>query len=157
TANTATPAAGFWKGIEVQKTVTPLLWRNVDIEYAGGTRPSVIDESCILLADPGANIDLDSLHIRQCLHAAIHQLGGPARAHRSEIATVPGAGIQSFAGTLRVDTTAIRGSGQLGLVLGNGTVNLAGATADKFTGNAGGSVQLFARQLPGFGRQDSIS
>ncbi|TMQ05188.1 MAG: hypothetical protein E6J91_41200, partial [Deltaproteobacteria bacterium] len=36
-------------------------------------------------------------------------------------------------------------------------MGLAGAVANKFTGNAGGSVQLFGRQLPGFGRQDSIA
>ena len=157
TANTGTPAAGFWKGLEVQKAVTPQLWRNVDIEYAGGTRPNLINESCFLLVDPGASIDLDSVHIRQCIHAGVHHAAGNVHVHRSEIDTVTGAGIQSFAGVLRLDSTAIRGSGQLGLIFGNGFVNLAGAVANKFTGNAGGSVQLFGRQLPGFGRQDSIA
>ncbi len=156
TANTGTPAAGFWKGLEVQKTGAPLAWRNVDIEYAGGARPNLIDESCILLVDPGASIDLDSVHIRQCIHAGVHHAAGNVHVHRSEIDTVTGAGIQSFAGVLRLDSTAIRGSGQLGLIFGNGSVNLAGAVANKFTDNAGGSVQLFGRQLPGFGRQDSI-
>ena len=157
TANTATPAAGFWKGLEVQRTGTPLAWRNVEIEYAGGTRPSLIDESCILLVDPAANVDLDSVHIRQCIHAGIHHFAGTAHVHRSEIDSVTGAGIQSFAGTLRLDSTVIRGSGQLGLIFGNGSVDLAGAVANKFVGNGGGSVQMFAHQLPGFGRQDSIA
>ena len=157
TANTASPAPGFWRGLEVQKTSGPLTWRNVDIEYAGGTRPSVIDESCVLLVDPAASVDLDSVHIRQCIHAGIHHFAGNAHVHRSEIDTVTGAGIQSFAGVLRLDSTAIRGSGQLGLIFGNGSVDLASAVANKFVGNAAGSVQMFAHQLPGFGRQDSIA
>jgi len=157
TANTGSPAPGFWRGLEVQKTSGPLTWRNVDIEYAGGTRANLIDESCILLVDPAANVDLDSVHIRQCIHAGVHHFAGNVHIHRSEIDSVSGAGIQSFAGVLRLDSTAIRGSGQLGLIFGNGSVDLAGALANKFTGNAAGSVQMFARQLPGFGRQDSIA
>jgi YVTN family beta-propeller protein len=157
TANTASPVPGFWRGLEVQKANGPLTWRNVDIAYAGGTRPNLIDESCILLVDPAAVIDLDSVHIRQCIHAGVHHAAGTVHVHRSEIDSVTGAGIQSFAGTLQLDSTAIRGSGQMGLILGNGFVNLAGAVANKFTGNAGGSVQMFGRQLPGLGRQDSIA
>ena len=157
TANTGTPAAGFWKGLEVQKTGAPLAWRNVDIEYAGGTRPNLIDEACILLVDPAASVELDSVHIRQCIHAGVNQLAGNLHVHRSEVDTATGAGVASFAGVLRLDSTAIRGSGQLGLVIGNGSVDLAGAVANKFTGNGAGSVQMFGRQLPGFGRQDSIA
>jgi YVTN family beta-propeller protein len=157
TANTGSPVPGFWKGLEVQKTSGPLLWRNVDIEYAGGTRSSPIDESCVLLIDPAAVIDLDSVHIRQCVHAGIHHFAGNVHVHRSEIDSVTGAGIQSFAGVLRLDSTAIRGVGQMALIFGNGSVDLAGATANKFTGNAGGSIQMFGHQLPGLGRQDSIA
>ncbi len=157
TANTGSPVPGFWRGLEIQKTSGPQTWRNVDIEYAGGTRPNLIDESCILLVDPAANVDLDSVHIRQCIHAGVHHFAGNLHVHRSEIDSVSGAGIQSFAGVLRVDSTSIRGSGQMGLIFGNGSVDLAGAVANKFTGNAGGSVQMFGHQLPGFGRQDSIA
>src|SRR6266516_804825 len=71
--------------------------------------------------------------------------------------TVTAAWMKSFSWTLLRVPTATRGSGQLGLIFGNGSVDLAGAVANKFTGNAGGSVQLFGRQLPGFGRQDSIA
>jgi len=157
TANTASPGPGFWRGLEIQKTSGPQTWRNVDIEYAGGTRPNLIDESCILLVDPAASVDLDSVHIRQCIHAGVHHFAGNLHVHRSEIDSVTGAGIQSFAGVLRVDSTSIRGSGQMGLLFGNGAVDLAGAVANKFTGNLGGSVQMFGHQLPGFGRQDSIA
>jgi len=157
TANTASPVPGFWRGLEIQKTSGPQTWRNVDIEYAGGTRPNLIDESCILLVDPAAIVDLDSVHIRQCIQAGVHHFAGNLHVHRSEIDSVSGAGIQSFAGVLRVDSTSIRGSGQMGLIFGNGAVDLAGAVANKFTGNAGGSVQMFGHQLPGFGRQDSIA
>ena len=157
TANTGSPVPGFWRGLEIQKTSGPQTWRNVDIEYAGGTRPNLIDESCILLVDAAAVIDLDSVHVRQCIHAGIHHFAGNVHVHRSEIDTVTGAGIQSFAGVLRLDSTAIRGSGQLGLIFGNGSVDLAGAVANKFIENAAGSVQMFGHQLPGFGRQDSIA
>ncbi len=157
TANTASPGPGFWKGLEVQKAGAALSWRNVDIEYGGGPRANPTDQSCVLLVDPAANVDLDSLHIRQCLHAGIQHLAGSVRVHRSEVDSVTGAGIQSFAGTLRLDSTAIRGSGQVGLIFGNGSVDLTGAVANKFVGNAAGSVQMFAHQLPGFGRQDSIA
>jgi YVTN family beta-propeller protein len=156
TANTGSPVPGFWRGLEVQKASGPQTWRNVDIEYAGGTRPSLIDESCILLVDPAASVDLDSVHIHQCIHAGIHHFAGNLHMHRSRIDSVTGAGIQSFAGVLRLDSTAIRGSGQLGLIFGNGSVDLAGAVANKFVNNAAGSVQMFGHQLPGFGRQDSI-
>jgi YVTN family beta-propeller protein len=157
TANTGSPVPGFWRGLEIQKASGPQTWRNVDIEYAGGTRPNLIDESCILLVDPAATVDLDSVHIRQCIHAGVHHFAGNLLVHRSEIDSVTGAGIQSFAGVLRVDSTTIRGSGQMGLIFGNGSVDLAGAVANKFTGNAGGSVQMFGHQLRGFGRQDSIA
>ena len=157
TANTATPVPGSWTGIEVQKALAPILWRNVDIEYAGGPRSNPFNEACILLVDPAAVVELDSLHIRQCVHAGVHHFAGNLHMHRSRIDSVTGSGIHSdFAGVLRLDSTTIRGSGQEGLFVGTSAVDLASAVGNRFVGNALAGVHLLAHQLAGFGRQDSI-
>ena len=157
TANTATPVPGSWTGIEVQRAIAPILWRNVDIEYAGGPRANPFNEACILLVDPAAAVELDSLHIRQCVHAGVHHFAGNLRMHRSQIDSVTGSGIHSdFTGVLRLDSTTIRGSGEEGLFVGTSAVDLAGAMGNRFVGNAVAGVHMFAHQLAGFGRQDSI-
>src|SRR5262249_15950456 len=90
------------------------------------------------------------------IHAGVNQLAGNLHAHRSEVDTATGAGIASFAGVLRLDSTAMRGSGPLGLVMG-GAVNLAGAVGNRFNGSSGGRGEVVGRQVPGFGREDSIA
>ncbi|HYU67009.1 MAG TPA: Ig-like domain-containing protein, partial [Jatrophihabitantaceae bacterium] len=161
TANSATPAPGFWQGIEVQKAVGPQIWRNVDIEYGGGPRPNPFDEGCILLVDPAASVELDSLHIRQCVHAGVHHFAGSLHMHRSEIDSVTGAGIHAEYVTgppvLQLDSTTIRGSGEEGLFIANNFVSLTGATGNRFVGNAIAGVHMFGSHLSGFGLQDSIA
>lgn len=161
TANAATPGVGFWKGIEVQHSLTPTTWRNVLIEWAGGTRApagAVAAEACVLLVDnSGAGLDLDSLHIRQCNHAAIHHFGGTAHVHRSEIDTVTGSGIHvDFNGQLELDSTTIRGAGQEGLFFGSLASRLLPSSANQFRNNAVTGIHLNAFQLPGLLQQDSI-
>ncbi len=149
---------GFWRGIELQKAVSPQIWRNVDIEYAGGARPNPFNEACFLLVDPTAGVQMDSVHIRQCVHAGVHLFAGALNMQRSEIDSVTGSGIHAdFIADLHLDSTTIRGSGQEGLFFGSTTVNLSGASGNRFLGNAVAGVHMFAHQLPGFGRQDSIA
>ncbi|HEY3280284.1 MAG TPA: hypothetical protein VGJ83_07205 [Gemmatimonadales bacterium] len=161
TANSPTPGPGFWQGLEVQKAIGPQIWRNVDIEYAGGARANPFNEACILLVDPAGGVDLDSVHIRQCVHAGVHHFAGSLHMHRSQIDSVTGSGIHAEyvtgAPVLRLDSTTIRGSGQEGLFIGNGFVNLVGATGNRFVGNAVAGVHIFGSQLSGFGLQDSIA
>ena len=162
TANSASPGVGFWRGIEVQRSLTTTSWRNVLIEWAGGTRApagAVAAEACVLLVDnSGAGLDLDSLHIRQCNHAAIHHFGGTAHVHRSQIDTVTGSGIHvDFNGQLELDSTTIRGAGQEGLFFGSLASRLLPSSANRFLGNVVTGIHLNAFQLPGLLKQDSIA
>jgi YVTN family beta-propeller protein len=161
TANSASPTQGFWKGIEVQRSLTVTSWRNVLIEWAGGTRApagAVAAEACILLVDnSGSFLELDSLHIRQCTHAGIHHFGGNAHVHRSRIDTVSGSGIHvDFNAQLELDSTTIRAAGQEGLFFGSLASRLLSSSANQFRNNAVTGIHLNAFQLPGLLLQDSI-
>ncbi len=159
TANTATPTRGFWKGIEVQRALAGPAWRRTLIEWAGGTRPNPFNEACILLSDAsGAALDLDSLHIRQCVHAGIHHFGGTAHVHGSTIDSVTGSGIHAdFDAQLELDSTTIRGAGQEGLFFSSLTSRLLPSSGNRFLGNAVTGIHLNAFQLPGLLKQDSIA
>jgi len=91
--------------------------RNVDIEYAGGTRPNLIDESCILLVDFGGDRRPGiSVHIRQCIHAGVHHFAGNLHVHRKRDRL--GLAAREIQVVRRracgLDSTSIRGSGQMG-------------------------------------------
>ena len=161
TANTGTPVPGFWRGIEVQRALGGPAWQNTTIEYGGGTRPpfgGVLSEACVLIVNrSGAALDLDSLHIRQCVHAAIHHFGGLAHVHRSTIDTVTGSGIHvDFDAQLELDSTTIRHAGQEGLFFATLTSRLLPSSGNRFLGNAVTGIALNAFQLPGLLKQDSI-
>ena len=161
TANTATPIPGFWRGIEVQRALAGPAWRKTAIEYAGGSRSpfgGVLSEACVLIVNrSGAALDLDSLLIRRCVHAAIHHFGGTAHVHRSQIDTVTGSGIHvDFDAQLELDSTTIRGSGQEGLFFASLTSRLLPSSGNRVLGSAGTGIHLNAFQLPGLLKQDSI-
>jgi YVTN family beta-propeller protein len=161
TANTASPTPGFWKGIEVQRGFVVPAWRNALIEWGGGTRApagAVAAEACVLLDNAsGAALELDSLHIRQCNHAAIHLFGGSAHVHRLEIDSVTGSGIHvDFDGQLELDSTVIRGAGQEGLFFGSTTARLVASSGNQLRNNFVTGIHLTAFQLPGLLKQDSI-
>ena len=162
TANTGTPIPGFWRGIEVQRALSGPAWRKTAIEYAGGSRPpfgGVLSEACVLIVNrSGAALDLDSLLIRRCVHAAIHHFGGTAHVHRSQIDTVTGSGIHvDFDAQLELDSTTIRGSGQEGLFFASLTSHLLPSSGNRVLGSTGTGIHLNAFQLPGLLKQDSIA
>jgi DNA-binding beta-propeller fold protein YncE len=161
TANTATPTRGFWRGIEVQRALAGPAWRRTLIEYGGGTRSpfgGVLSEACVLIVNrSGAALDLDSLRVRQCVHAAIHHFGGTAHVHGGTIDTVSGSGIHvDFDAQLELDSTTIRGSGQEGLFFASLTSRLLPSSGNRVLGSAGTGIHLNAFQLPGLLKQDSI-
>ncbi len=162
TANTASPTPGFWRGIEIQRALGGPAWHGVTIEYAGGSRSpfgAVLSEACVLIVNrSGAALDLDSLHIRRCVHAAVHHFGGTAHVHRSTIDSVTGSGIHvDFDGQLELDSTTIRGSGQEGLFFASLTSHLLPSSGNRVLGSAGTGIHLNAFQLPGLLKQDSIA
>jgi YVTN family beta-propeller protein len=161
TANTGSPTPGFWRGIEVQRSLAVPAWTNVVIEWAGGTRPvrTPATESCVLIVnDQGAPLVMDSVTIRRCVHAAIHLFGGQLALHRSRVDSVTGSGIHvDVDGRLQMDSTRITGSGQEGLLVGSPTAGLSTTEFNTFIGNALASVRLHAPQLRGFKQQDSIA
>jgi YVTN family beta-propeller protein len=161
TADTTAPVVGFWRGIEVQRSLPVPAWRDVVIEWAGGARPAaggVAAEACVLLVNgSGSSLELDSLHIRQCNHAAIHHFGGVAHVHRSVLDTVTGSGIHvDFDAQLELDSTVVRGAAQEGLYFGSVASRLLASTGNQFRNNAVTGIRLNAVQLPGLLRQDSI-
>jgi YVTN family beta-propeller protein len=162
TANTATPAPGFWKGIEVQRNLGLTTWRRALIEWAGGTRAAfgaLPSEACILFVNrSGAEVDLDSMRLRQCVHAGVHHFGGTSHIHRSEVDSVTGSGIHAdLDATLQLDSNTVRGSGQEGLLLGSPATKLSPSRFNRFLGNATFGIQMHAVQLPGLLQQDSIA
>ncbi|HMA42336.1 MAG TPA: invasin domain 3-containing protein [Gemmatimonadales bacterium] len=161
TANTATPAAGFWRGIEVQRSLPVAPWRKVTIEYGGGARApfgAVAAEACVLFVNrSGAQVDLDSVRIRQCIHAGIHHFGGVSHVHRSQIDTVSGSGVHvDFDAQLELDSTTVRFAGQEGLFFGSPASRLLPSSGNQLRNNAVTGIHLRAVQLPGLLRQDSI-
>ncbi|HTH64466.1 MAG TPA: invasin domain 3-containing protein [Gemmatimonadales bacterium] len=162
TANTGSPVPGFWKGIEVQRNVALTTWRRTLIEWAGGVRTpfgALPSEACILFVNrSGAEVDLDSLRIRQCVHAGVHHFGGTSHIHRSEVDSVTGSGIHAdLDATLQLDSNTVRGSGQEGLLLGSTATHLSPSRFNRFLGNATFGIQMQAVQLPGLLKQDSIA
>ncbi|HET9708689.1 MAG TPA: invasin domain 3-containing protein [Gemmatimonadales bacterium] len=162
TANTGSPVPGFWKGIEVQRNLGLTTWRRTLIEWAGGTRVpfgALPSEACILFVNrSGAEVDLDSLKIRQCVHAGVHHFGGVSHIHRSEVDSVTGSGIHAdLDATLQLDSNTVRGSGQEGLLLGSPATKLSPSRFNRFVGNATFGNQMQAVQLPGLLKQDSIA
>jgi hypothetical protein len=161
TANTGSPTPGFWRGIEVQNGLAVPAWTNVLIEWAGGARPlqTPTTESCVLIVnDQGQPLVMDSVKIRQCVHAGIHLFGGNLAVHRSRIDSVTGSGIHvDFQGRLQLDSTRIVGAGQEGLLVASPTAGLTTNEFNKFLGNGLASVRLYAPQLRGFKQQDSIA
>jgi len=161
TANTGTPTPGFWKGIEVERALSGPAWRRATIEYGGGVRSpfgGVLAEACVLIVNrSGAALDLDSLRIRQCVHAAIHHFGGTAHVHRSTIDTVSGSAIHvDFDAQLELDSTTIRRAGQEGLFFASLTSRLLPSSGNRFLNNVVTGIHLNAMQLPGLLLQDSI-
>ncbi|HYK11096.1 MAG TPA: invasin domain 3-containing protein [Gemmatimonadales bacterium] len=153
---------GFWTGVEVQRLLAPTSWTHVLMEGGGGTRLISPAEACLLhVNNTGAALTVDSLHVRDCQGAGINHWGGTLTVRRSEVDTVAGVGIQAInAGTLTLDSTAIRHAGQLGLVIGNPGPNgpfLANAAGNKFIGGSSDAMQIPAFALPHFGPQDSIA
>lgn len=162
TANTGAPTPGFWRGIEVQRNLALTTWRRALIEWAGGTRPAfgaVAAEACVLFVNrSGAEVDLDSVRIRQCNHAGVHHFGGASHIHRSEIDTVTGSGIHAdFGAQLELDSTVIRGAQSNGLEIPSAAVRLGPSSANQFFGNAVVAVTLQSTQLPGVLRQDTLA
>ena len=158
TADTTIPFPGFWKGVEVQRSLPVAPWKNVDIEWAGGNRPIAFNEACVLIANnQGAALDLDSLKIHQCFNGGIHLYGGTAHVHGSQVDTVTGSGIHAhYDATLELDSSVIRGAGQEGLLLGTPTVHLLPSSANQFRNNGVVGIHLRAEQLPGLLVQDSL-
>ncbi|MGE5142401.1 MAG: hypothetical protein ACM3OA_03090, partial [Acidobacteriota bacterium] len=162
TANTGSPVPGFWKGIEVQRNLGLITWRRALIEWAGGTRTpfgALASEACILFVNrSGAEVDLDSMRLRQCVHAGVHHFGGTSHIHGSEVDSVTGSGIHAdLDATLQLDSNTVRGSGQEGLLIGSPATHLAPSRFNRFLGNATFGIQMPAAQLPGLLRQDSIA
>ncbi|HXJ29031.1 MAG TPA: Ig-like domain-containing protein, partial [Gemmatimonadales bacterium] len=162
TANTGSPVPGFWKGIEVQRNLGLTTWRRTLIEWAGGTRAAfgaLPSEACILFVNrSGAEVDLDSMRIRQCVHAGVHHFGGTSHIHRSEVDSVTGSGIHAdLDATLQLDSNTVRGSGQEGLLLGSPATKLSPSRFNRFLGNQTFGIQMQAVQLPGLLKQDSIA
>ena len=161
TANTGSPTPGFWRGIEVQNSLTVPAWTNVLIEWAGGARPfqTPTTESCVLIVnDQGQPLVMDGVTIRQCVHAGIHLFGGDLAVHRSRIDSVTGSGIHvDFQARLQLDSTRIVGSGQEGLLVASPVAGLSTNEFNKFLGNGLASVRLYPSQLRGFKQQDSTA
>ena len=157
TANSGSPASGFWKGLEVQKSLAGPAWRRVLVEWGGGVRAAFGGNGpCILVADrSGAAVDLDSLHLRQCGGAGgVVVVDGSVHLHRSVVDSTGLAGIAATNGLIEVDSTAFRGV-TTGVQLPNKVVRLGPSSANQFLGN-GVPIQLHAFQLPGLLRQDTI-
>lgn len=162
TANTGSPVPGFWKGIEVQRNLGLTTWRRTLIEWGGGVRAafgSLPAEACVLFVNrSGAEVDLDSMLIRRCVHAGVHHFGGTSHIHRSEVDSVTGSGIHAdLDATLQLDSNTVRGSGQEGLLLGSPATHLSPSRFNRFLGNATFGIQMQAVQLPGLLKQDSIA
>src|SRR5207302_3714841 len=155
TASSATPVSGFWRGLEVQRSLAVPPWRKVLLEWAGaGNRP------CILIADRlGVALDLDSLHLRQCGGlsgpAGLLLLDGSVHLHRSEVDTTGSAGASAINGTLEVDSTTFRDVNS-GILFTNQVARLGPSAGNKFFGD-NATVRMTAFQLPGLLRQDTIS
>ncbi|HXL34160.1 MAG TPA: hypothetical protein VN953_04515, partial [Gemmatimonadales bacterium] len=117
------------------------------------------NQACVLVANgQGQALVLDSLRIRQCVHAAIHAFGGSLHVHRSEVDTVSGSGIHAdFDAALELDSTRIDGAGQEGLLIGSAAVQLLPSAGNKILRSGLAAVHLGAGQLPGLLRQDSIA
>ncbi len=160
TANTGSPSPGFWRGLEVQRSLAVPAWKNVLIEWAGGARPpqTPAAEACVLVVnDQGQPLAMDSVTIRRCVHAGIHLFGGDLTVRRSSVDSVTGSGIHvDFRGRLQMDSTRIVGSGQEGLLVASPLAGLTTNEFNKFLGNGLASVRLQAPQLRGFKQQDSI-
>jgi YVTN family beta-propeller protein len=161
TANTGSPAPGFWKGIEVQRNVALTTWRRALIEWAGGTRAafgSVATDACVLFVNRlGAEVDLDSVRIRQCVHAGVHHFGGASHIHRSEIDTVTGSAIHAdFDARLELDSTVLRGSANDGLEIPSPAVTLLPSSGNAVFGSGSTAIVIQGAQLPGMLRQDTI-
>jgi YVTN family beta-propeller protein len=136
TANTVSPVPGFWKGIEVQQSVTVPPWRRALIEWAGGTRNNPLNVACVLIAnakDIGVLV-LDSLQIRECGNAGIWVMGTGGTEIRNSFLfqnTSFGIGVQDGAfkvvnNTIQNHTIGILGSMQGGRQL---------TAADSIAGN----------------------
>ena len=99
--------------------------------------------------------------MRVCQNDGVELWGGALTVRRSEVDTVTGAGVEALnAGTLTLDSTAVRGAGTLGLSMGPvGAVGpfLAGAAGNKLVGNGTLAASIQGRNLPHFGLQDSIA
>jgi len=153
---------GFWKGIEVQRLLAPASWTHVLLEGAGGTRIVAGFQSCLLSVNgTGAALTVDSLQVRACLNDGIVLAGGVLTVRRSTVDSASSTGIQGLGGgTLTLDTTVIRGNGNLGVGMSPGTI-LAQAVGNKFLGNGHAPGQpaaaIEAFHLPHFGVQDSIA
>lgn len=159
TANSGAPTPGFWRGLEVQRNLAGTMWKNVLIEWGGGPRPNPFNEGCILTVNgSGAALALDSVRIRQCVHAGIHHFGGTLQVLRSTIDSVTGSAIHAdFAAALEVDSTVFRGSVNDGLQLNTPTVRLVDSEGNQFLGNGGVGITMFGDQLPGLLRQATIA
>jgi YVTN family beta-propeller protein len=162
TANSASPIPGFWRGIELQRSLAVTPWRRTLIEWAGGTRPpagTVSAEACLLFVNnSGAALVADSLHIRQCNHAGIHHFGGDVTVRRSEIDSATGSGIhEDFKATLELDTSRVVGSGQEGLLVASAVARLRSMAGNIVLNNAVAGIHMYGHQLRGFKQQDSIA
>jgi hypothetical protein len=162
TADTVTPSAGFWRGIEVQRLAVPTTWTNVDIEWGGSPHPGFpgpSPESCLLVANnQGATLTLDSVTMRHCVHANIHHFGGNLVVKRSTLDSATGSALHAdFNATLEVDSTVFSNAGNEGLQISNPLVKLLSSAGNQILGNAQRSINIFAEQLPGLGRQTAIS
>ena len=170
TANTATPAPGFWRGLEVQRTLAVAPWRKTLIEWAGGLRSNPLYEGCVLIANAsGAALDLDSLHIRQCAHAGTAHFGGTTHVHRSEIDTVvfsstPPVGQAGAVGVyanndarIELDSNVVIGGGGYSFYILSDRVSLAPSSGNRLLGHSAAAIIITAVQLPGLLRQDTLS
>ncbi len=161
TANTASPTPGFWKGIEVQRNLALATWRRTLIEWAGGTRTpfgALASEACVLFVNrSGAEVDLDSVRIRQCNHAGVHHFGGAAHIHRSEIDTVTGSAIHAdLDAQLELDSTVLRGAANDGLEIPSPRVRLLPSSGNDVFGTGVVAMAIQGAQLPGMLRQDTL-
>ncbi|HTR19833.1 MAG TPA: invasin domain 3-containing protein, partial [Gemmatimonadales bacterium] len=150
TANSASPTAGFWRGLEVQRSLAVLPWRKVLLEWAGGS-----GEPCIHIADRlGAALDLDSLHLRQCAGGGLLVTDGTDHLHRSIVDSTGATGAAATNGTLEVDSTTFRGVGT-GIQFPNAVAHFGPSSFNRFLGD-GAPLQLTAFQLAGLLVQDTI-
>ena len=150
TANTASPIPGFWKRLEVQRSLAVSPWRKVLLQWSGAA-----NGPCILIADRlGAALDLDSLHLRQCQGAGLQLSDGAVHLHRSEVDSTGARGTHTINGTIEVDSTTFRGVGT-GINFANPVAHFGPSSANRFLGD-GTPIQLNAFQLPGLQAQDTI-